>query len=71
MHDRQIGRPHLDLLELVRGLIEHLQLEVHAAKRHRQGYIVRRSRDRLPVDRDHAGRAAFFAVGAFQAGQHG
>src|SRR5688500_8788366 len=36
VHDRQIGRAHLELLELIGRLVQHLELEVHAAKAGRQ-----------------------------------
>ena len=64
--DGQVGRPHLDLLELVRGLVEHLQLEVDAAQRHGQRQVVGRPLDRRPVERDHPARPALLAVGALQ-----
>jgi len=33
MHERQVGRPHFHLLELIRRLVQHLELEVDTPQR--------------------------------------
>ena len=60
--DGQIGRAHLELLELIGRLVEHLQLEVDAPERRGQGKIVRSALGSAAVQRDHAARPALLPV---------
>ena len=67
---RHVGRPHLELLELLGGLVEHLELEVDAPERGRQREVVGRALGRgVPVERDHPAGPRVLAVRALQARQ--
>src|SRR5216117_574424 len=69
--DRQVGRAHLDLLELIGGLVQHLELKVDAAERDGEGEIVGRSIHGRSIQGDHAARSALLAIDALEPRQHG
>src|SRR5262245_18176644 len=66
MYRRQIGCTDLDLLELVGRLVEHLELEAHAAERGSEREIVGRALGRGAIERDHPAGAVLLAVGALE-----
>src|SRR5439155_1569996 len=53
VHGREARRPHLDLLELVGRLVQHLELEEDAAERQGERGLVGRTLQGLLVERDH------------------
>jgi hypothetical protein len=71
VHDRQIGRPHFDLLQLVGCLVEHFELEVHPAEFHGEGEIVWRTREGFSIHRDHAGGPIVLTIHPLQSRQDG
>src|SRR5207245_1378698 len=66
VHGRQVGSTHLDLLELVGRLVEHLELEVHATERRREGEVVGHALGRRAVERDHAAGPVLLSVRALE-----
>src|SRR5262249_58812208 len=56
--DWKIGRSHLDLFELLGGLVQHLELEVDATERNGEREIVGSAVHRRSIERDHATGAA-------------
>src|SRR2546428_9766473 len=69
--DGRAGHAPLDLLQLVRGLVEHLQLEEDPAERHGEGEIVGRPLARRSVERDHAARPALLPICPLEPGEEG
>ena len=58
----QRRRAHLDLLELIGGLVQHGKLEVHAAERYGHRQVARTARRRPLVERDHPPRPTLGAM---------
>ena len=59
MDDGQVGRPHLDLLELLHRFVEHAEIEVDAPEREGEREVVGLTRRRRLVEGDHPSGPAF------------
>src|SRR5262245_34953262 len=65
----KIRHAHLELLELIGGLVQHGQLEVDPAQAEREREVVRVPTHGGLVERDHPGRASLGAVKVLDAGE--
>jgi len=69
VHDRQIGRADFELLELIGRLVEHLELEVHAAEGSGQREVVRGALGGRAIEGDHPAWPGLLAIRPLEPGQ--
>jgi len=69
VHGRQVRRPNFDLLELVGGFVEHLEVEVDPPERDGEREVVGCALEGITVQRDHPTRSTFLAVVPLEPGE--